>query len=54
MLISLFLLKDINEKSLQLVSAYFSGLQRKEYMASITVTFFTKIPTNIPHCRLDF
>ncbi|CAF2703141.1 unnamed protein product [Rotaria sp. Silwood2] len=34
--------KDVNEKSLQLVSAYLSGLQRKEYMASISVTFFTK------------
>ncbi|CAF1388922.1 unnamed protein product [Adineta steineri] len=38
--------KDVNEKSLQLVSAYLSGLQRKEYMAAITVTFFTKVLTN--------
>ncbi|UJR33715.1 hypothetical protein I4U23_021144 [Adineta vaga] len=40
--------KDINEKSLQLVSAYLSGLQRKEYTASITVTFFTKLPARKP------
>jgi hypothetical protein len=39
---------------LQLVSAYLSGLQRKEYMASITVTFFTKPPTNLPPRRLDY
>jgi len=36
--------KDVNEKSLQLVSAYLSSLQRKEYAAAITVTFFTKLP----------
>ncbi|CAF0958290.1 unnamed protein product [Rotaria sordida] len=40
--------KDVNEKSLQLVSAYLSGLQRKEYMAPITVTFFTKLSPNLP------
>ncbi|CAF2066049.1 unnamed protein product [Rotaria magnacalcarata] len=40
--------KDVNEKSLQLVSAYLSGLQRNEYMASISVTFFTKLPPNLP------
>ncbi|CAF0748486.1 unnamed protein product [Adineta ricciae] len=41
--------KDVNEKSLQLVSAYLSGLQKKEYMAAITVTFFTKRPaTELP------
>jgi hypothetical protein len=46
------LFKDVNEKSLQLVSAYFSSLQRKEYMAAITVTFFTKLPTTLPPRRL--
>ncbi|CAF4521383.1 unnamed protein product [Rotaria sp. Silwood1] len=40
--------KDVNEKSLQLVSAYLSGLQRKEYMASISVKFFTKSLSNLP------
>lgn len=40
--------KDINEKSLQLVSAYLSGLQRKEYMASISVTFYIKKISNLP------
>ncbi|CAF1388938.1 unnamed protein product [Adineta steineri] len=46
--------KDVNEKSLQLVSAYLSGLQRKEYMAAITVTFFTKLHECRQHLERAF
>ncbi|CAF0795625.1 unnamed protein product [Didymodactylos carnosus] len=34
--------KDVNEKSLQIVSAYLSSLQRKEYVTPVTVTFYVK------------
>ena len=44
--------KEINEKSLQMVSAYLSALQRKEHMAAITVSFFTKLPATLPPRRL--
>jgi hypothetical protein len=50
--VNLCFIQDVNEKSLQLVSAYLSGLQRKEYMAAITVTFFIKQPTIGPSRRL--
>lgn len=47
-------MKDVNEKSLQLVSAYLSGLQRKEYVASISVVFFTKLQKkSLPRELLD-
>ena len=37
-----------------MVSAYLAGLQRKENMPSISVTFFTKLPSNFPPRTLNF